>query len=379
MPRPGVRRRILPTPDGAPLLIMTGPTIGEQRNEYRLDVSRYFASASVTLGLGHSTEDDYQSNSVSVAAEFELQQAMTTLSVGASYSNDDLAPTDAAEFGRVPDASKTSRSFSLGVTRVLNRHAVLQASTSVTRWSGFLSDPYKLRDVRPDRRTAGTLGLRYRQFIPAAQAALHADYRFYADDYDVRAHSLELGWHQNLGSRWQLVPRLRYHSQSDAEFFTPADDFSRPITESQSSDARLSAFGALSGGVTLGYRRESWGAKFTVERYAADSDRGLSGGGPDLPGLVNFTLAVVRRRHAPVARRGEPLSPAPVSRHGVSVRAAAVPAAPATENAGRLVRTGLPIGRGRSAPLRTPLLALPQRQPGGPHQSLRGGAGGAGC
>ncbi|HAG70575.1 MAG TPA: hypothetical protein DCL66_00075, partial [Gammaproteobacteria bacterium] len=77
-------------------------------------------------------------------------------------------------------------------------------------------------------------------------------------------------WHQNFGNTIQVIPMLRYYNQSAADFFTNVDDFSRPATDFQSSDYRLSAFGAISAGLTVKTTVGDWDATLTGERYLAD-------------------------------------------------------------------------------------------------------------
>ena len=79
-----------------------------------------------------------------------------------------------------------------------------------------------------------------------------------------------MAWFQNIGQSLQLVPTLRYYSQSAADFFTNIDDFGKPVSEYQSSDYRLSAFGAFSGGLSLIADLGAWTATLTAERYVAN-------------------------------------------------------------------------------------------------------------
>jgi len=124
----------------------------------------------------------------------------------------------------------------------------------LTEQSGFLSDPYKLRDVRPDDKTQIAWRNSYRRFFVSANAALHVNYRYYHDDFGISSHTSDLSWHQNLGRR----------------FFTNVDDFLNPTSENQFSDYRLSAFGAVSGGFSVIPDMGSWKATLTAERYLAN-------------------------------------------------------------------------------------------------------------
>jgi hypothetical protein len=80
---------------------------------------------------------------------------------------------------------------------------------------------------------------------------------------------MDASWHQNINNFVRLVPNIRYYSQSAADFFTNVDDFLKPTSEYQSSDYRLSSFGAISGGVSLVLTSSKWIATLTAERYVA--------------------------------------------------------------------------------------------------------------
>ena len=59
----------------------------------------------------------------------------------------------------------------------------------------------------------------YRHFFTGANAALHADYRYFDDDWGVGSHTLDLAWYQNVGALTQVIPFLRYYTQGEADFF----------------------------------------------------------------------------------------------------------------------------------------------------------------
>ena len=79
-----------------------------------------------------------------------------------------------------------------------------------------------------------------------------------------------MAWHQNLGDVFRVVPTVRYYSQSAADFFTNLDNFLLPLPEYQSSDYRLSAFGVISGAISLVADLGEWITTLTVERYLAN-------------------------------------------------------------------------------------------------------------
>jgi len=256
--------------DGDPVINMSGASgIYDERSELAIGARYYLATGSIGGTIGYSEENDYRASYISFNGERTLNSGMTTVSIGASHSADDIFPTDAELFNRVRNEDKRSTSAVLSISQVINQVSTVQAALSVTEQDGFLSDPYKLRDVRPSAKTQLASTFSYRRYLVSANAALHADYRYYHDDFGISSHTASLAWHQNLGDRWRLVPNVRYYAQSSADFFTNIDDFTKPLTEYQSSDGRLSAYGAISGGLSVVTRIQDWTATLTAERYIA--------------------------------------------------------------------------------------------------------------
>ena len=257
--------------DGEPIVNLSGPSgISDRRTELSAGSRYYLQNGSFAANIGYSQENDYQSVYFGLNAEKHYNNDLTTVSAGLSYSSDEIFPTDAALFNRVIDEDKQSTSVFVSVSQIINQVSSFQSAFSLTEQSGFLSDPYKLRDVRPDDKTQIAWSNSYRRFFVSANAALHVNYRYYHDDFGISSHTSDLSWHQNLGRTFQLVPQLRYYSQSAADFFTNVDDFLNPTSEYQSSDYRLSAFGAVSGGFSVIADMGSWKATLTAERYLAN-------------------------------------------------------------------------------------------------------------
>lgn len=257
--------------DGNPVVNLSGASgIRDRRAELSIGGSYYLANGRIGGNIGYSEEDDYRARYIGVNGERHFNNDLTTIALGLSYSDDAIFPTDAPLFNRVISADKNSASMFVSVSQIINQVSTLQSALSITEQSGFLSDPYKLRDSRPDAKTMFAWSNSYRHFMVAADAALHVNYRYYHDDFGVSSHTFDMAWHQNLGNDFRLVPSVRYYSQSAADFFTNLDDFQLPLTEYQSSDYRLSAFGAVSGALSLVADLGEWTTTLTAERYMAN-------------------------------------------------------------------------------------------------------------
>lgn len=236
---------------------ISGASIADQRGE--LNVGLNYAMESVTLGLtgGVSDEDDYLSRFFGTNISWDLSKS-TTLSASASYAFDDVSPT-----GKTYKKSKFNQQYLLGVTQVVDKNTLLQSNMTFGYNQGFLSDPYKsvfvenavgnplLDDARPDKKFQWAWLTRFvRHFKNLNQAALHADYRFYVDDWGVVSHMVESSWHQPIANDWQLIPRFRYYTQYEADFYSALFD-NATIGQYHSSDYRLAGFGTLGGGIKL--------------------------------------------------------------------------------------------------------------------------------
>jgi len=286
---------VIPDAERGPLQIMSGATISETRNEIKLALGIGKNDTVHSVQAGFSKENDYEALFAAYTGQYEQDNKHTTLLWGVSYSDDRLSPTDAFLFGRIERAERNSASASFGLTRVINRNAVIQSGVQLTQQDGFLSDPYKemwingiiVFDHRPDTRTAFSWSTRFRQYFEGSNAALHADYRYYNDDWSVTAHTLDLAWNQPFGEHFELVPSIRYHSQRAADFYIPA------VTSGQqprywSSDYRLATYGALRYRLSATWRAEIWTLALNADIYNSKESLALSGPHFDTPALVDF-------------------------------------------------------------------------------------------
>lgn len=277
---------------GNPRVNLSGASgIRDNRRELAVSGSYYLDTGVLSANAGYSIEDDYRSRYFGLSGQRSFNQALTTLAAGISYAADEIFPTDAEKFNRVTRESRFSTSAFVSLSQTIDQFSSFQVAFSLTEQSGFLSDPYKLRDVRPDHRTQLAVSGAYRRFVVAADAAWHLDYRHYHDDFGVSSHTIESAWYQNLGRRIQIIPHLRYYSQSAADFYRNLDNFLLPASSPQSSDYRLSAYGAFSGGVNFAISAGEWLILLNTERYIADEKYSAYQVSSPGVGLVRFFRA----------------------------------------------------------------------------------------
>lgn len=257
-----------------------GASICEQRDAITSGLTYFLDSASINLTGGYSKENDYQSSYVGSNFSLNLgKNKLTTLNAGGTVAFDEIDPSvspwahTTANGDRIHE-KKTSQTYLLGVTQVIDKDSLFQSNQTFSYSHGYLTDPYKwvevkvappfnfslpIEEVRPGEKFQWAWLNQYvRHFGQLNDAALHLDYRFTMDDWGIKSHTFEASWYQPIAYGWQLIPRFRYYSQSSADFYQPtfsgklSDDFRRlKNLSAYSSDYRLAGFGALSGGVKL--------------------------------------------------------------------------------------------------------------------------------
>lgn len=269
---------------GEPRVIMSGASIEETRTEVSVTTRYYYDRGNAGFNYTRSEEDDYDSDSFSFDGSFNSADGMRTYSAAISASDDDIDPTAPIELRNTTGDTKDIRSAWIGVSQIVSKQAILRFGLSYTYRDGFLTDPYKFYDSRPDERKEWTLSAGYRHFFEQHDAALHVDYRYFDDDWDVVSHTIDAAWYQNLGSEAQLVPFVRYYSQDEAEFFDVVADQSARY---HADDYRLSAYGAFTYGLRLRHDIREWSLNMSIERYRSDESWGLYNA-DEAPGLVDF-------------------------------------------------------------------------------------------
>lgn len=239
---------------GTPVQTITGASISDRRKTGDVKVSRRFGEFTLGASRAISKEEDYRSHAYGIEARLDLDQRNTTLVAGFGKSNDRVGSAIKLDL----DERRDTREYLIGVTRVLSPLDLIQSTVTAARGKGWYNDPYKLTltfypdnslpafvaDTRPDHRDTLAWLTRYRRHFPSSGATLQADYRFYRDDWGIRAHTLDVAWQKTMNESWSLRAGIRYYTQEAADFYSPL--VPRPLPEVHSSDQRLASFGGLS-------------------------------------------------------------------------------------------------------------------------------------
>ena len=262
----------------------------DRRNAADVKLVRYFGRAAVGVRFAYSDENDYRSNALSLDARFSSDDNNTTWNIGLGAAYDTINPVNEL----VVNEHKHTAELIVGVTQAVTPVDVVQLNLTASVGSGYFNDPYKLADKRPRIRNQGVMLARWNHHFEGDGSTLRGSYRFYRDTFGINASSATVEWVKPLGERFSVTPSLRYHTQSAAKFyFDPVYDpvIGEPFPVGSpthfSPDTRLSAFGALTVGLKLGWKFDDrWAADLKLERYEQRSNWRLGGGGS--PGLSAF-------------------------------------------------------------------------------------------
>jgi hypothetical protein len=256
----------------------------------------------MTAGVQGSFEYDYQSLGANAGLTRDFDRRNTTVALGVNYSSDTVAPVGdvpiafAAMVGprsRQPKSgsseSKTVLDGLVGITQVLGRSTLGRLNFSVSRSTGYLTDPYKvlslvnpasspnagepveyLYESRPDARTKSSVYAQLRHAL--ASDVIDVSYRYLWDDWGIRSHTVDGSYRWRWGEHY-LQPHLRWYHQTGADFFRPFLVDGDPLPDHATADYRQGPMDAWTWGLTLGLRLPSSNVlRVTLEYYRQATD-----------------------------------------------------------------------------------------------------------
>ncbi|MCX8521719.1 MAG: DUF3570 domain-containing protein [Rhodoferax sp.] len=260
-------------------------------------VTRYLARSAWSVSVAHSGEHDYQSRAYGLDARWSTDDNNRTWALGYGVTLDRI--DNSYSGGSVLDKQRRTQELMLGLTQVLTPADIAQFNLTRSDGSGYYSDPYKTLDQRPEQRNTWIALARWNHYVEPQDAALRSSYRYYSDTFGIQSHTIGLEWEQPLG-RWTVTPAVRYYSQSAASFYLDpilnaqgqydqaavrqrafANDDKQT---NQSTDQRLSAFGALTWSIKTAYAFTQYTvADIKLETYRQTAALHLgSAGSPNL-------------------------------------------------------------------------------------------------
>ncbi len=172
--------------------------------------------------MSYSKENDYTARAFGLSDAWTFAGGRGTLHGGVSFSSDIVAPVT-----NTLELPKKQQGFALGWTWVLDERDLFDVSASLMNQTGYLDDPYKIVPVgtnpsfvdtpehRPDSRRRWAVFGKYGHYYLWG-GALKATYRYYWDDWSVKAHTLEVVYDHRLNEDWLVSPTVRLYTQTAA-------------------------------------------------------------------------------------------------------------------------------------------------------------------
>lgn len=248
----------------------------------RLEETRYEAGGGYQHELGRfrvggqtrfSTEPDYQSWYGGLRLGADLAQRNFTIEASAGLGRDDLDNSGEGPIAPRREAVLDTYLGSVSLAQILSANMIGSITYDLTYLDGFQANIYRRvvagGEVRPEEhpgeRTRHAIAGTVKRFVPATATTAIATYRYYRDDWGIRAHTPEVRVLQDIGSE-DVVFGLsyRFHTQTAADFYR--DTYPSFDDEFVTADPKLSAFRSH----TLGARFEVAGAALGWEDRFAD-------------------------------------------------------------------------------------------------------------
>jgi hypothetical protein len=213
----------------------------------------------------YSSEPDYTSFYLGARGELELAQKNATVGVGGGLGRDTISGGPASGLAQLmlqcklgapetPECDLQTYALYVSASHVLSRTAVVGVSADFVAMRGYMSNPYRsaivgtgtsvgtLRERHPTDRNRTAIAASARYHVRATDTTLVGSYRFYRDNWELRAHTPELRAIQEVGDGIDATLRYRLHRQTKKAFFyeeryemADEDDF-------LSDDVKLSKF-----------------------------------------------------------------------------------------------------------------------------------------
>ena len=236
----------------------SGVAFTERRYEAGLGYLRQLDRLRLGGRLRYSTEPDYQSMYGALRGELELFDKNLTLSLTLGAGNDTITNAGAPPMAQRIEGKLTTLLGSVAASQLVSEHGVVGLSYDLIRLDGYQHNPYRVviaggtiaGERHPDARTRHAVAASIKWFFPSATTTVIGQYRFYADTWDLHAHTPEVRVVKDVGEWITMGLRYRYHRQDAAEFYRETYPSADPmVAPFISDDIKLSAFdGHLIGG-----------------------------------------------------------------------------------------------------------------------------------
>jgi hypothetical protein len=252
-------------------VVTTASPFKEKRTAFDLGLDYVYRDASINLSTTSSNEPDYTARSANLDIAQEVFGGMTTVSIGFTRAWDKVGRKDIGFFDKA-----THWQYRVGVTQILSPTWLMSANLEAVADDGYLGSPYRVARVFgatvPERnpRTRSSRALKLRAVGDTgsivARSSVRAEYRYFWDTWDIRAHTVEVGASRYIGERWLADAYVRSYTQNSALFYS---DNASSETTYLTRNRQLSAFNSVGLGLKASYTLNGLPARYDVKLTGA--------------------------------------------------------------------------------------------------------------
>jgi hypothetical protein len=227
----------------------------ETRNEYTLGGDYIVRDTLISVSKTYSKEPDYIADTMSIDVAQDVFGGMTTINLGFTRGDDDVGSKTEGFF-----ANARHWRYRLGATQILSPTWLISVNTEAVSDEGFLGNPYRaaqefgtfVEERMPRTRSSRAIDLRTIHDIGGGRS-IRGEYRYFWDNWDIKAHTFEVGHSRFVGEKWLLDFWGRYYMQDKALFYS---DNATTVTTYLSRNRQLSTHNTISLG-----SKGAWTAK----------------------------------------------------------------------------------------------------------------------
>ena len=229
----------------------------DYRYSANLSLTKRFANRDeLTTGLSYNNEYEFHIPEVSLGYKHWMDTSKNSaIEASVAYQHtyvliwcrsNDLCDTDS---GASETFYQNNTFAQVSYAQVIDKNTKAKLTLFFNNENGFLNNPYKnivryyhtnpivTNERRPDKRQGYGAKITMQKAI-TDKTTLHGSYRYYQDNWEMNAHTLEGSAYYAYSSKMTLQTTLRYYTQSKVEFYNGSKDY---FTDEKyaSSDFRL--------------------------------------------------------------------------------------------------------------------------------------------
>lgn len=261
----------------------SGSKYVETRDEYSMGAEVLVDNSTISVGYTNSEENDYTSNTYHFGVSHNLFHDLTTVSLGFSYSDDEVRRNQRDSDGNIIGNDPTfgingkepldRRNYRLGLTQIVTKNLIMNLGLEAVTDEGFTQNPYRvariydplqnqnvngvlvpgnIQEAYPNVRTSDALAIRANYFLDY-RAAIHAEYKYYTDTWGMKANMFKVEYVHPFGEQWTFDVRYRYYAQDQADFYKDVYAQSETNLLYYGRDKELSTFSDQTYGFSVHY------------------------------------------------------------------------------------------------------------------------------